>query len=63
VVFWLTLVKLLRVHRARSTILAMILIGPLLWVMATPPHALLLGVLGGVVVIIKTLPDWSRQYS
>jgi glycerol-3-phosphate acyltransferase PlsY len=62
-VFWLILVKLLRVHRARSTILAMVLIGPLLWVMGTPPHAVLLGVLGGVVVIIKTLPDWSRQYS
>jgi glycerol-3-phosphate acyltransferase PlsY len=63
VVFWLTLVKLLRVHRARSTILAMILIGPLLWVMATPLNTILLGVLGGAVVIIKTLPDWSRQYS
>ena len=62
-VFWLILVKLLRVHRARSTILAMVLIGPLLWVMGTPPHAILLGVLGGVVVIIKTLPDWSRRYS
>jgi glycerol-3-phosphate acyltransferase PlsY len=63
VVFWLILVRLLRVHRARSTILAMVLIGPLLWVMKTPPHALLLGVLGGVVIIIKTLPDWNRQYS
>jgi glycerol-3-phosphate acyltransferase PlsY len=63
VVFWLILVRLLHVHRARSTILAMVLIGPLLWVMGTPPHAVLLGVLGGAVVIVKTLPDWNRRYS
>jgi glycerol-3-phosphate acyltransferase PlsY len=62
VLFWLILVKLLRVHRARSTILAMVLVGPLLWALGTPPHAVLLGVLGGVVVIVKTLPDWNRQY-
>jgi glycerol-3-phosphate acyltransferase PlsY len=62
VVFWLILVRLLHVHRARCTILAMVLIGPLLWMMGTPPHTVLLGVLGGVVVIVKTLPDWSRQY-
>ena len=63
VIFWLILVRLLRVHRARSTILAMVLVGPLLWVMGAPPYAVLLGALGGVVVIVKTLPDWSRRYS
>jgi glycerol-3-phosphate acyltransferase PlsY len=63
VVFWLILVRPLRVHRARSTILAMVMIGPLLWVMGMPWNAVLLGVLGGVVVIVKTLPDWNRQYT
>ncbi len=63
VVFWLILVRPLRVHRARSTILAMVLIGPLLWVMGMPWNAVLLGALGGVVVIAKTLPDWNRQYT
>jgi glycerol-3-phosphate acyltransferase PlsY len=62
VLFWLILVKLLRVHRARSTILAMVLVGPLLWALGLPLHIVLLGVLGGMVVIIKTLPDWNRQY-
>jgi glycerol-3-phosphate acyltransferase PlsY len=62
VLFWLILVRLLHVHRARSTILTMFLVGPLLWGLGTPPHGVLLGVLGGVVVIVKTIPDWSRQY-
>jgi glycerol-3-phosphate acyltransferase PlsY len=62
VLFWLILVKPLRVHRARSTILAMVLVGPLLWALGLPLHIVLLGVLGGMVVIIKTLPDWNRQY-
>jgi glycerol-3-phosphate acyltransferase PlsY len=62
VLFWLILVRLLRVHRARSTILAMVLVGPLLGAMGTSLQAVLLGVLGGVVVIAKTIPDWSRQY-
>lgn len=60
--FWLILVKLLRVHRARATILTMIVVGPLLWGVGFPPHGILLGVLGGVVIIIKTLPDWNRKY-
>jgi glycerol-3-phosphate acyltransferase PlsY len=59
---WLTLVRLLHVHRARSTILTMMAVGPLLWALGLPLHAILLGVLGGAVVIIKTLPDWNRQY-
>lgn len=62
VLSWLLLVQVLRVHRARSTILAMVLVGPLLWALGTPLHAVLLGMLGGVVVIVKTLPDWDRQY-
>ena len=61
-IFWLILVALLHFHRARSTILAMAAVGPLLWALGMEPHAVLLGVLGGVVVIVKTLPDWNRKY-
>ncbi len=64
-VFWFLLIKFLRVHRARATIAAMVIIGPLLWALggsAASPQIILLGVLGGVVVIIKTTTDWNRQY-
>ncbi len=61
-VFWLILTKPLHIHRARATILATIAIGPLLWLLGFPLHGVLLGVLGGAVVIVKTLPDWNRQY-
>lgn len=59
---WLLLTGLLHLHRARATILAMITAGLLLWALGAPPQGILLGALGGVVVIIKTLPDWNRQY-
>jgi glycerol-3-phosphate acyltransferase PlsY len=59
---WVTLTRLLRVHRARATILTMIVVGPLLWVLGLPLPGILLGVLDGAVVIIKTLPDWNRKY-
>ncbi len=59
---WVTLARLLHVHRARATILTMIVVGPLLWALGLPLHGILLGVLDGAVVIIKTLPDWNRKY-
>ena len=59
---WLILMGLLQVHRARSTILVVAAVGPLLWALGLPKHGILLGVLGGAAVIIKTLPDWTRQY-
>lgn len=62
VFFWFTLVRLLRVHRARATILAMVALGPLLWVIGSPPPSIASAMLGGAVVIIKTFPDWSRRY-
>ena len=62
VLFWLILVKLLHVHRARSTIVALAVAGPLLWALGLPPHGVVLGVLGGAVVIVKTIPDWHRRY-
>jgi hypothetical protein len=60
--FWLILVKLLRLHRAHSTILAMVTIGPMLWALGMGLPGVLLGALGGVVVIVKTMPDWNREY-
>jgi glycerol-3-phosphate acyltransferase PlsY len=62
ILLWLLLTRLLHLHRARSTILAMALVGPLLWALGSPLPLILLGVLGGLVVIIKTIPDWRRKY-
>jgi len=62
VLFWLILVRLLHVHRARATIVALAVAGPLLWALGLPLHATLLGVFGGAVVVVKTIPDWNRQY-
>ncbi|HOU15400.1 MAG TPA: glycerol-3-phosphate acyltransferase [Anaerolineae bacterium] len=59
---WLGLIRFVRVHRARSTILVMALAGPLLWVLGFPLPVILLGTLGGIVVMIKTIPDWNRVY-
>lgn len=59
---WLILVRLLHIHRARATILTMAVIGPLLWALGLPLPSILLGAMGGLMVILKTLPDWSRQY-
>jgi glycerol-3-phosphate acyltransferase PlsY len=62
ILFWLFLTRLLHFHRARSTILAMTLVGPLLWTLGASLPATLLGALGGLVVIVKTTPDWHRKY-
>ena len=59
---WLCFTRLLHFHRARSTILAMLTVGPLLWLMGALPPAVLLGALGGAMVIIKTIPDRNREY-
>jgi glycerol-3-phosphate acyltransferase PlsY len=60
---WLTLTRLLNLHRARSTVLVMGLAGPLLWLLGAAPPTTLLGALGGLVVIVKTIPDWNRKYT
>lgn len=59
---WLVMVRLLRIHRARATILAMIATGPLLWFLGMPWPGVVMGTLGGLAVIVKTLPDWKREY-
>ncbi len=60
---WLLLTKLLQVHRARATVVVMLLVGPwlYLWGFATP--AIMQGMFGGLIVILKTLPDWNRRYT
>ncbi len=60
---WLILILLLRVHRARATVLVVLGIGPVLWALGAPAPAIALGALGGVAVIVKTLPDWNREYA
>jgi glycerol-3-phosphate acyltransferase PlsY len=60
---WLLLTRLLHRHRARSTILVMALAGPLLWLLGASPPTILLSALGGLAVILKTLPDWNRTYA
>jgi glycerol-3-phosphate acyltransferase PlsY len=62
VLLWVMLVRLLRIHRARATILAMMTLGPLLWAMGSPSPSIAVAVLGGAAAILKTLPDWSRRY-
>ena len=59
---WVTLMKPLRVHRARATILVMVLVGPVLQMSGLPVPIVVQGALGGLVVIIKTIPDWNRVY-
>jgi glycerol-3-phosphate acyltransferase PlsY len=61
-ILWLLLTRLLRFHRARSTIMVMLAVGPLLWGLGAPLHGILLGALGGAVVAIKTIPDWNRKH-
>jgi glycerol-3-phosphate acyltransferase PlsY len=61
-VLWLAMIKLLRIHRARATILAMLVAGPLLWLLGLAWPGVVMGAVGGLVVIVKTFPDWKRAY-
>ena len=36
--------------------------GPLLWLLGMPWPGVVMGALGGVAVIVKTLSDWKRKY-
>ena len=60
---WLVLVKALHMHRARATVVVLVLAGPALWAFGVPLNGISLGVFGGAVAVAKTLPDWSRDYS
>lgn len=63
VLIWVLLVRLLRVHRARSTIAAVLTATPLAWALSFPWPGVALAGLGGLAVILKTLPDWNRRYT
>jgi glycerol-3-phosphate acyltransferase PlsY len=58
----LALIKVLGGHRARATILASAVVGPVLWALRVPWPGILLGAVGGLVVIVKSLSDWSREF-
>jgi glycerol-3-phosphate acyltransferase PlsY len=59
---WVILMKPLRVHRARATIFVNLLVGPALYFAGLALPIVVQGALGGLVVIIKTIPDWNRVY-
>ena len=63
VLLWTVLVRLLLMHRARATVLAMAALGPLLWALGLRDQSILVGVLEGLSVTLKTLPDWHREYT
>lgn len=63
IALWLALVKAVHIHRARATILVLGLAGPVLWAFGVPVHGIVLGVLGALAAIAKTLPDWNREYA
>jgi len=56
------LVKILRFHRNRVTIFCMLIFPFILKLLALRPEGILLSALGGLIVIIKTIPDWNRVY-
>lgn len=60
--FLAVLIFAVKFHRARSTIVALALIGPVLWALGTSPPGIVQGAAVGLVGIVKTLPDWHRAY-
>ena len=61
-VFYALMLFVIHFHRARTTILAMLLMVGLFWAFGGKPPVIALSAVGALVVIIKTLPDWNRQY-
>ncbi|MBU0711970.1 glycerol-3-phosphate acyltransferase [bacterium] len=56
------LVKILHFHRNRVTIFCMLLFPLILKCLTIRLEGILLCAIGGLVVIIKTIPDWNRVY-
>jgi glycerol-3-phosphate acyltransferase PlsY len=61
VAIWLAVNRLLR-HSARSTIVVMLLVGPVMWLLRQPTPVLILGTSGAIPVILKELGDFNRVY-
>jgi len=58
---WLLVNRILR-HGARSSIVIMLLVSPLLWLLCQPTPLFALGTLGALPVILKELGDFNRVY-
>ncbi len=58
----LALIKVMGGHRARATVVASAVVGPVLWALRVSWPGILLGALGGLVVIVKSLSDWNREF-
>lgn len=56
------LVKILHFHRNRVTIFCMLIFPLILKFLTLRTEGILLCAIGGLVVIIKTIPDWNRVY-
>ncbi|MGC9393668.1 MAG: glycerol-3-phosphate acyltransferase [Anaerolineae bacterium] len=62
ILLWLVLTKVLHRHRARSTIVGMLVFALMLWALGMSLPGLVMGAGGAAIVIVKTLPDWNRVY-
>jgi len=49
-------------HSPRSTIVVMLLVGPLLWILRQPLQVIALGAVGALPIIVKELGDFHRVY-
>jgi glycerol-3-phosphate acyltransferase PlsY len=49
-------------HSARGNVLAGLLVGPALWLLAQPGEAVLGATLGGAIIALRSLADWHRVY-
>lgn len=62
ILFYALMLFIVHYHRARTTIFAMILMIVLFGLFQAPLSVVTLSFCGGLMVIIKTLPDWNRKY-
>lgn len=58
----LVFIRLLGGHRTRATIVAAAAVGPVLWALGVSWPGIMLGALGGLVAITKSLSDWNREF-
>jgi glycerol-3-phosphate acyltransferase PlsY len=61
VAVWLPVNRVLK-HAARSTILVMLLLAPVMWFLRQPPPVLAMSILGAIAVVVKELGDLNRVY-
>lgn len=49
-------------HSARASVLAGLLMAPILWIFHIRDTAFWVGVMGGLVIAVRFLIDWNRKY-